>query len=647
MKKLLRFFSARPFLKRLAYSGAAFFGAFALSDLQLGRCFLPAAPALIAALPFGLPCTAAFLGTVSGIWLFWGISGGLTPIAAAFLLFVERLLFRDLPQSEHKWFLPASAAALFALCEGLSVLEAHLAPMRTLLYFVQIGFLLLCCYVFSNARQRAYRRSRYFAGLCLLAALCRIRPMDAVSLGVIFATFTAASALTGAMAFPAAAACGLTLVLCGEGAQLGCGFCMAAFLCTALPWEYKLLHAAAELFCTLAFVIFAPEVEPSAAVGAVMGCILFAVFPRGILFAEDVAIKPAQQSALERSAELLSSVGRIMQRTLNVDRSVQSAAVFDGAAEAVCRGCANWNNCWERNASQTYDALSGAAAHIFARGKAEKTDFPPQFLENCIRSEQFLHAVDEAVQQRRIQRQYQRKLTQIRAASAEQYGCLSAFLRSIAEPQPMLYELPTYTAEVGYRTCGIRSDQICGDSGRSFTCGEWFYLILCDGMGTGGGAQNESRAAVKILSELIISGMDAENALKMLGAAYTLRADGSFSTVDLLQLSMVSGEGFLHKWGAAPSYLQSASGLRQLGKPTPPPLVGKAACIRLSMKHGQTLILTSDGVEKDVLKKVVQQGRRMTPTELAAAIVDASGENDDRTAAVLRLHSLKAAAAIL
>lgn len=643
MKKLLRFFDRRPILGRIAYGVGVFAGAVLLSLLQLGEEYLPAAPALVAAMPFGAPLAAALAGCVCGYLSFWGFSESLTVIAAAFLLFVERLLFRDVSFREKKWFLPASAAALYFLSEGITMLSMRVSNERLLLFFVRVAFLTLCCGAFEAAMQKSAKKSRAFLALCLLCASCRIELADALTLGSILAAFSAASFLGTQNAAAAAGACGLALFFGGQGTELGCGFLLAAFLCMAVDRDKKLLSAAAELCCTVGFVIFSPQPEPSLAVGAILGCGLFAALPKSLVFPQEAELRAAQQSSLERAAETLQRIGRILQPQPSADRQGQSAAVFDGAAEAVCRSCANWNTCWERNAAQTYDALSGAAVRIFSRGRAERSDFPPSFFDRCVRSEQFLAAIDEAVRQRRLQRRFSRRLSELRTAASEQYGFLARYLQAVAQPQPLLHSMPEYTPEVGFRACGVRSDTVCGDSGRSFSCGEWYYLLLCDGMGTGAAAQSESRTASRLLSELILSGMDALDALRMLGSMYLLRQDGGFSTVDLLQISLVTGEGYLHKWGAAPSYLQSGRKLTRLGRSTPPPGVGpdQSVCIRVSLKRGQTLILTSDGVEDAALAAALEGGRATSARELAAAIVAASGESDDRTAAVLRLHAVK------
>ena len=248
-------------------------------------------------------------------------------------------------------------------------------------------------------------------------------------------------------------------------------------------------------------------------------------------------------------------------------------------------------------------------------------------------------------------RQHEARLAEARAIAADQYRVLARLLRSVPEEA----QAQSYVPELGARTRG-RVRDADGDRVTSFRCGEWFYLLLCDGMGTGPEAAREAEAASGLLRRMIGSGFDAQDALQTLNALYILRGDGGFSTVDLAQVSLVTGEGFLHKWGAAPSYLRSRLGVEKIGTASPPPGLGvgethRAGCERLSLKHGEILVLVSDGIDEQAALRMLRSGA--APEALAAGIVSRGGteEPDDRSAAALRLrpvpsrhkHSISAA----
>ena len=167
-----------------------------------------------------------------------------------------------------------------------------------------------------------------------------------------------------------------------------------------------------------------------------------------------------------------------------------------------------------------------------------------------------------------------------------------------------------------------------------------YYVLLCDGMGTGPGAAQESESALRILTGLLQAGMPGAEALGTLNDLYVLRETGGFSTADLLELHLDTGRASLYKWGAAPSYLKHRRSAKRMGTAAPPPGVGigeahQAEVIRLSLQKEEMVVLISDGLESE-------ETQSQTPKALAAALVAAApaGEADDRTAVAVCLRPL-------
>ena len=137
-------------------------------------------------------------------------------------------------------------------------------------------------------------------------------------------------------------------------------------------------------------------------------------------------------------------------------------------------------------------------------------------------------------------------------------------------------------------------------------------------------------------------GFQPEDALQLLNGIYLLRDDGAFSTVDLLQADLSTGEVTLWKWGSEPSYLRTAEGMQKIGTAQPPPGLegtGKAERFQLSLGAGEFLVLLSDGAAGPETEELIRSYGGRSPKELAASIVGQGGEEeDDRTAAVLKLQ---------
>ena len=174
-------------------------------------------------------------------------------------------------------------------------------------------------------------------------------------------------------------------------------------------------------------------------------------------------------------------------------------------------------------------------------------------------------------------------------------------------------------------------------------------MILCDGAGTGEPAAQESLLAVDTLVELIQAGMPPEDAMELLNGMYILRDSGSFSTMDVLELSLLNGQGTLYKWGAAPTYVKSGNMVKKMGSAAPPPGLGVgntcgAEVLRLNLWSGDLLVLVSDGVVSDATEVLIRDFEGENVKALATALVDRAqevGGEDDMTAAVVRIEELR------
>lgn len=158
------------------------------------------------------------------------------------------------------------------------------------------------------------------------------------------------------------------------------------------------------------------------------------------------------------------------------------------------------------------------------------------------------------------------------------------------------------------------------------------------------GAQSDAQEAISVLQSLLTLGFDAMDAAAMLNELYVLRGDGCFSTVDLLEMDLCTGEGALYKWGAAPSYLKKGGTVKKIGTASPPPGLGvgeehRAERVGLSLQRGEQLVLTTDGIPEAACEQYLRACGPLSPRELAAGVVACASESepDDRTAVIVQL----------
>ena len=181
-----------------------------------------------------------------------------------------------------------------------------------------------------------------------------------------------------------------------------------------------------------------------------------------------------------------------------------------------------------------------------------------------------------------------------------------------------------------------------GDRGAAFPGdGPVYYILLCDGMGTGPGAEADGKGSAALLRQLLTAGATPMEALGSLNAMLTLGDRPGAVAVDLVRLGLETGEAVLFKWGAAPSWLvKGGKGLR-LGPGTLPPgltLEGRDWRGRISLREG-LLLLVSDGVDPEKIPRTLALARDAPPGELADRLLE--GEHrDDATAAGIKLYPL-------
>ena len=161
--------------------------------------------------------------------------------------------------------------------------------------------------------------------------------------------------------------------------------------------------------------------------------------------------------------------------------------------------------------------------------------------------------------------------------------------------------------------------------------------------GTGEEASKLSAETVRLLERLLKSGLAPVAALKIMNGMELLRGTGCFTTVDLLHLDLLSGEGVLYKWGAAPSYYRTADQMKKIGTAAPPPGVGVGGDhlperYQLSLKWGEMLVLVSDGAGGEDTEETISDYRGQSPRELAALLIAGIPAEDDMTAVCISLQ---------
>ena len=462
-------------------------------------------------------------------------------------------------------------------------------------------------------------------GLCVLA-LAQIAPTPWLSLGVV-----AGSVLCTAGAFPAAALAGLALDLAGITPVSMTGALCGGYLVRFLPRTARGLRMAAPALAFGVIMYLQGRLDPLPMPGLLLGGVLGVILPAQTTIPARRGETGVAQVRLEMAAGVLVQTQQLLLDVPEIP--VDEEALVIRAAEQACSGCPCRKGCKDSR------RIAQSPSVILHKNLLTTEELPI----GCRKSGRFLAQLHRSQEQLRSIRADRERQREYRAAVVQQYGFLSAYLQGLSDTLARRTEglRSCYAPQV--RSYGNRPLEDNGDRCAMFAgvaCK--YYVVLCDGMGTGMGAVQEGRTATELLRRMLTAGYPAEYALQSLNSLCALRSRAGAVTVDLLELQLDSGKGTLYKWGAAPSYLVSRFGAEKIGTAGPPPGLSvteqRETVYRLSLRRGELLAMVSDGVgEEEALRCCIKMAG-CQPGELARGLLTCChilGEDD---ATVITVH---------
>lgn len=612
-----------PGIHRVVRYAGWFLAGFAFSAASLRHSPLPLAMGLILALP-GWPAFWTALGGGTGYLLFWqahGLQGEvwmLLGLAGALGLGQGKL------SRQQPLLLPAAGALAVAVV-GLGFQFWGLDNIRLGLYLLRIAVGAGSTWVFRSARDHRDPVTDWLISAFAVLALAQIAPLG-LCLG-----FAAAAALGTVGAFPAAALAGLALDV-----ALVTPVPMTAVLCLLYilrlvpwgnPWVVRLAPGA--VFAAVCGLTGIWDLRPLPAL--ILGGVLGQFLPEQQKMAHRRGQTGVAQVRLELAAGVLAEAERQLLEVPMVP--IDEAAIISRCAERACGGCPCRKNCKDRDAVASMDPQM-----------LHRTVLTPKDLGvSCRKNGRVLYELHRSQEQLRAIRGSRERQAEYRAAVVQQYQFLACYLQDLSdtlgrrdrEQEPAFDVRVSVYANRPAADNGDRCLWFAGPGGQ-------YFVVLCDGMGTGLGAVDESRAAGRMLKSLLCAGFPADHALQSLNSLCALRGRAGAVTVDLARIRLDTGRVTLYKWGAAPSYLLTESGAERIGTGGPPPgLSVEDHCrpSRLLLRPGQTLMLLSDGAGADGVRRW-DPASGTTPGELASRLLERNSGTDDATVALVTLHTV-------
>lgn len=627
-QRVLRRWLLDPKIHAAAQAAGWFLAGLCASAASLGNYAQPIALGLLCALS-GWPAVLLAAGGMSGYLLFWGGAGaqGVLWLCAGLILAVllgSRQFVKDMP------LLMPALAGLITAGAGLvfQILMGEQVPV--LMYLLRIAVAVLSSLLFGTAMERRDPVLDWVACGVAVLALAQVRIIPYLGFGYI-----AAGVLTAVGAFPAAALAGLGLDLAQVTAVPMTAVLSLAYLIRLIPKlnKWVMYCAAGGVYLAVMALCGVWDLEPLP--GLVLGGLACAYLPAKPGLAHRRGETGFAQVRLEMASNVLAQTEQLL---LDVeDPPIDEEALMARAADRACSGCPCRNKCKEKPAQ-----MPTALLH---RPLGNGEDLPL----SCRKTGRLLQELRRSQEQLRTIRADRDRRQEYRAAVVQQYRFLAEYLQDLSDTLAQRANPAQQVFQPELAVCSTSREEVSGDRCLWFAGVECrYYIVLCDGMGTGPEAARDGKITGNMLKKLLSSGYPPEYALRSVNSLCALQGRAGAVTIDLAEIRLDTGKASLYKWGAAPSYLISRTDAIKIGTAAPPPGLsvtdGREAVERLSLRRGETLVLVSDGAGgEDSLRRVLEDAQ-LPPGELAAMLLEHSqlAGSDDATVAVVRLHSLSA-----
>ena len=603
-----------------------FFAGFGLSAAGLLHHCLPLSMGLVAAMNSWSALLAA-LGSLFGYRLFWGSTAIQCQIWV--LAGLSLTLLRRLRMTRQTPLLIPALCALVVAATGVLFQTLYQESDPIYIYLLQVAFAAAAPWLYEKALSGRNPLIDWLTWATGVLALAQIAPVPWLSLG-----FPAAGALMIAAPFPAAVLGGLALDLAKITPVSMSAVMTLGYLFRFFPRYPKWIRALLPAGVYICVMLLCEQLDPFPIPGLVSGGVLGLFLPLGSKVAHHRGETGVAQVRLEMTAGVFSQIQQLL---LEYEGgNVDEQALVVRAAERACGSCPCRKTCKD---ARRIGQLPGLILHKPLLGQEELPIV-------CKKSGRFLAELHRSQEQLRSIQANRERQREYRVAVIQQYQFLAEYLQDLSDQliRRLPGATPVYQPEV--QVYGNRPEADNGDRCLRFAgVGCKYYVLLCDGMGTGLGAVQEGKTAAKMLQKLLSSGYPAEYALRSLNSLCALRERAGAVTVDLAELMLDSGKVNLYKWGAAPSYLVSSAGAEKIGTIGPPPGLSVTDCReqldRLSLKRGEKLILVSDGVAHEDTLRLCMDCVGLPVAELGLRLLCQSRltGDDDATAAIIQLKT--------
>jgi stage II sporulation protein E len=421
----------------------------------------PLALGFVGACGGGFGGLAAALGTVLGAVTSGSFNWAVKYSAITLLIYAAAFIFKDIGLSKKNWFMPLTVGLMTALTGfvyarhsgwGLEVITVYIAEI--LLAGCSCRIYITALNTLSGAASSIGDDSGYISrailGMSLALSLVDISLFNTISIGRCAAAFAVmAAAFTGG----AGAGCitGLALGMALDAAMGSTGVCVLAYGFGGMfsGFYMKKGRLPVAVCYVLANAVGAywgaePEIRTALLYEAFIASVLFMLPPNelffmlkrgssGEVYKGAIREKEYMLSKARLAATAFDEIYEILKKNTDAGKNDGDlSAVFDVAAEEVCRYCKKRSECWGLKYEDTRNALNDASFHIGAKGSLISEDLPSYFRESCLNLKDYIQSVNNELKALYRRRQFLSRLRDNRELLYRQYEDMAKLLRDIS-----------------------------------------------------------------------------------------------------------------------------------------------------------------------------------------------------------------------
>lgn len=278
--------------------------------------------------------------------------------------------------------------------------------------------------------------------------------------------------------------------------------------------------------------------------------------------------------------------------------------------ENTCKACENYTDCWKKNYHTMYELVFNQIDYMQSKDEVNKKELKKSI---CKEQEKFAEGLKRSYQIYKVNQDWQQKMKEKKMQSYKQLKGVSSAINMLTREMEEIEEeekTQNIELEIGIAKTKKNNSSKSGDSYITTKINDDKYLIgLSDGMGSGEKANQKSEKVIKMLENLLATGLDKEAAVDLVNSVIMNDDDEIFSTIDATIIDLRDGGTEFIKVGSCPTYIKNNKKVDVIKSINLPAGVLDNIDIDLydrNLEVGDIIVMVSDGISEakvDTLKR--------------------------------------------